>query len=391
MRSLSLLFSHTNNDIKHEQVRLLFHQGSTIILLGIITALIPISMFWNYADQGLLKLWFIIFLILSFGRLYLNYRFSKYEEKDFLPEWWALLYIIGTFLSGITWGILAFFYDSNWPVVQQLTLFVVYTGIIGGSMNTNSSVFVAFPAFYIPAVLLLMIATIPEIDEGKLSLSTLFVIYIVLMYVSAKKFNRRLVNALELSFENEKLAYELFKKNEQLDVLSKRDGLTHLQNRRSMENFLNEIWNNDFLKTKPLSMLFIDIDHFKNYNDTYGHYEGDKCLIKIADVLNSYLRPNTKDMAARFGGEEFAVILPDTDEKEALAIAKAIKEEVNELHIVHSSSDIKPYVTLSMGIVCQIPETYEHHRDFAILADQALYKAKEEGRDTIVVSDKNSV
>jgi len=391
MRSLSLLFSHTNNDIKYEQVRLLFHQGSTIILLGILTALIPVSMFWNYADQGLLKLWFIIFVLLSFARLYLNYTFTKYEEKDFLPEWWALFYIIGTFLSGITWGTLAFFYDTNWPVVQQLTLFVVYTGIIGGSMNTNSSVFVAFPAFYIPAVLLLMIATIPEIEYGKLSLSTLFVIYIVLMYVSAKKFNRRLINALELSFENEKMAYELFKKNEQLDALSKRDGLTHLQNRRSMENFLNEIWNNDLLKTKPLSMLFIDIDHFKNYNDTYGHYEGDKCLINIADVLNSHLRPNKKDMAARFGGEEFAVILPDTDEKEALSIAKAIKEEVNDLHIQHSSSNIKPYVTLSMGIVCQIPEIYEHHRDFAILADKALYKAKEKGRDTIVVSDINDV
>ena len=158
------------------------------------------------------------------------------------------------------WGMLSFFYDPAWPAPFQVILFVIYTGMIAGAYNTNSSVFPAFPVFYLPPVVCLMIVMLKQHSSGFPELTALFFIYSVLMYVSSLKFHNRLTHTLQLRFENEQLAVRLTHSNEQLLRLAEVDALTEVSNRRSMDHALETAWHEHHLQGNPLSLLFIDTD-----------------------------------------------------------------------------------------------------------------------------------
>jgi len=159
------------------------------------------------------------------------------------------------------------------------------------------------------------------------------------------------------------------------------DALTGIYNRRYMEEALEKI-----MKTlqragdSVLSVLMMDIDFFKKYNDNYGHAEGDVCLKAVAlAISNSLMRDD--DFAARYGGEEFAVILPNTDEAGARAIAERILENLRLCKIPHEKSDVAPFVTLSIGIATGNVKIVSNGLDFIKRADEALYSSKEHGRN----------
>lgn len=205
-------------------------------------------------------------------------------------------------------------------------LFVIYPGIIAGAFNTHLSYFFAFPAFYLPLVTCPTYMTLGQTGGGFFELASLFMIYIAMMHVSALKYHNRLAHLLEICFENERLAEQLEDSNQKLAHLVDTDGLTGIFIRRSMDKCLISGWNRHFRLRKPLSLLFLDIDFFKQYNDSCGHAAGDQCLIRVARMLQ-YHAERSSDMVARFGGEEFAVILPETDRDTALSIAEDIRAD----------------------------------------------------------------
>ena len=369
--------------IEAEQVRLLYHQGFAIQLLGVVTAAVSVAMLWRVADHLLLALWLVAMFTLSAIRLLDNRRFERSAPEKADIRRWARRYIAGTFVSGIVWGSLALFYDPAWPAPYQVLLFVIYTGLIGGAFNTNSSLFIAFPAFYLPLVGSLMYVMLREQHEGFYTLALLFAVYIALMHVSSLKFNRRLTHALKLRFENEKLAMELARSNAKLMQLADMDPLTALYNRRSMDRFFHNEWKRHCRNRRPLSLLFVDIDFFKQYNDTYGHHEGDHCLVRIAEALKRHVR-RSSDIAARFGGEEFALILPETPNADALLIAETLRRDVEALGIIHEGSACSECVTLSVGVATRVPRDPERPDTLRLDADKALYGAKEQGRNRVV-------
>lgn len=176
---------------------------------------------------------------------------------------------------------------------------------------------------------------------------------------------------------------ELEAVNQQLEALSRTDALTGLANRRSFD----QVKQAEFLRARrniqPLTLLLCDIDHFKRYNDTYGHGEGDICLRAVADVLMTVVQ-RTGDMVARIGGEEFAVMLPGSDTEAGLAVAERLRAALAALAIPHASSDVSPFVTLSLGLATL---DVDGDTDFEALfrrADKALYRAKHEGRDRVL-------
>ncbi len=171
--------------------------------------------------------------------------------------------------------------------------------------------------------------------------------------------------------------------NAKLLLLSVQDGLTKIPNRRKFDEFLIKEWKRNFREKHELSVIICDIDFFKFYNDTYGHQKGDDCLIKVARAIkNSVFRPG--DLAARYGGEEFSVVLPNTDASGAFKVAQNLNKAVSNLKIEHKSSSIANYVTLSVGASSTVPSGNKTPEELLKTADQALYEAKETGRNKAV-------
>jgi diguanylate cyclase (GGDEF)-like protein len=160
------------------------------------------------------------------------------------------------------------------------------------------------------------------------------------------------------------------------------DGLTGIHNRRRLDEHLQRVWQQCVREHKPIALLFGDIDHFKAYNDRYGHQAGDEALKAVAGVLARHAR-RPLDLAARFGGEEFAVVLYDTTREHALRIGEEILEEVRQLGIAHDASSAASVLTISLGIACVVPVARRSSAGLLQLADQALYAAKDGGRNQL--------
>ncbi|MFD0680848.1 MULTISPECIES: sensor domain-containing diguanylate cyclase [unclassified Paenibacillus] len=171
-----------------------------------------------------------------------------------------------------------------------------------------------------------------------------------------------------------------------LQRLSNLDGLTGIANRRSFDAFLEESWITAMKKDEPLSVIMFDADEFKAYNDTYGHQGGDDCLRKLAEHTEQALTHHNY-MVARYGGEEFAVILCNTDSDAAYHIAEQIRSFIEALAIPHSSSKVCSLVTVSLGVATITPPFYISPKELVGQADSALYRAKLEGRNRVVVHD----
>ena len=206
------------------------------------------------------------------------------------------------------------------------------------------------------------------------------------LYNQSKLINEQ---ALELQLKIEELLLvkqELEKTNRILHDLSSLDGLTSIPNRRCFDGFIDYEWRRAARKDTPLSLIMIDIDYFKAYNDHYGHQAGDECLKQIGQALRDAVkRPG--DLIARYGGEEFTAVLVDTDIKGAMVVAERIHAQIEALHIPHDASLIGESVTVSMGVATEVSSRDSSFDALIAMADKALYQAKRGGRNQIKSAD----
>ncbi|WP_051620343.1 sensor domain-containing diguanylate cyclase [Paenibacillus sp. UNC451MF] len=175
---------------------------------------------------------------------------------------------------------------------------------------------------------------------------------------------------------------QLRETNELLQKISTVDALTGVANRRGFDECLLKEWKQGSRMSTPLSLILVDIDFFKRYNDSYGHIEGDFCLKRVAESLKKAAkRPG--DFIARYGGEEFVIILPSTDALGARTVAEHLREQVELLQIPHTRSEHSPYITISSGTATMIPNHDTEPSELFLRADKALYQAKQEGRNVV--------
>ncbi len=174
----------------------------------------------------------------------------------------------------------------------------------------------------------------------------------------------------------------LTRANTELQRLATLDGLTQLANRRKFDEYIHTEWRRALRDGQPISLLLCDVDHFKRYNDCYGHQAGDACLRYVAHALEAQAHRVT-DLAARYGGEEFAIILPNTDLAGALAVAEHVVHAVRELTIPHKGSSVSDCITVSIGVACTIPRTGTLPTRLIAQADRNLYQAKAKGRNCV--------
>lgn len=170
--------------------------------------------------------------------------------------------------------------------------------------------------------------------------------------------------------------------NKQLQKLSTQDGLTHIPNRRRFDEVLHKEWHRAMRHSTSLSMIMIDIDFFKLYNDYHGHQGGDTCLRKVANILKASVQRES-DMLARYGGEEFSVILPETGIHGANEVAEHMRQQVFAAQIPHAKSSVSPFITISLGVASAVPERASDPTGLIRAADKALYQAKQNGRNIV--------
>jgi diguanylate cyclase (GGDEF)-like protein len=195
-----------------------------------------------------------------------------------------------------------------------------------------------------------------------------------------------------LAVTNDKLTDEISKRielqahleqaNKTLEHLSYIDELTGIPNRRIFNEVIRNQWNRCLQEAIPLSVILLDIDYFKNYNDNYGHLQGDECLKKVAKTLAGSIKYSF-DFIGRFGGEEFGIILPGTGFEFSIMIAEQMRISVESLRIAHEYTAVSSYITISLGVATILPDGHMDYRELINISDKQLYRAKQEGRNRV--------
>lgn len=182
--------------------------------------------------------------------------------------------------------------------------------------------------------------------------------------------------------ERKETEEQLLRLQQELQELSFKDALTGIANRRMFDERLEAEWCHARHQKQPLSLIMVDVDLFKQYNDLYGHIQGDSCLRQVAEIL-SQCAARSRDFIARFGGEEFVLVLPDADANAALKVAERCRNQIFKAQIPHAASSISPVLTISMGVATQVPIRQDSLQDFVERVDRLLYQSKQQGRNRI--------
>ncbi len=192
--------------------------------------------------------------------------------------------------------------------------------------------------------------------------------------------------AASVVYRQEKIGRMRFLEAGQLRDMVARDGLTGIQNRRMFDEYIVRSWQQATVESRRVAVLLVDIDCFKDFNDRYGHQAGDECLRAVAVSLNQCAR-RARDFVARYGGEEFALVLHDASREYVAEVSTRIQRSVAELNIAHEASRVASRLTVSIGAALTVPTATRTHEGLVQLADEALYAAKEQGRNRVVVME----
>ncbi|MDI1301530.1 MAG: GGDEF domain-containing protein [bacterium] len=332
---------------------------------------------------------------------------ESFVGPDAVVWWWLVTVTVGTVAVGVIAAQFSQVHECYIPVVTGIGMIVAATMVAGGMLFRNP--LVAQEANYI-SILVVIVIMLPlklPLLAGATSClgglvigalvatqlgahppwqlvltyypgSIIIVFFIGMLIQRQERIN--FLQGLLLTHESA----ERMRLNAMLERLALEDQLTGLANRRRFNDALHHEWERCQRAQQPLALLFIDVDYFKHYNDSYGHAAGDQCLSSIGRATKgSLLRP--ADLAARYGGEEFVILLPETTREGAMEVAQRVLAHIDALDIPHKSSEVAPHVTVSIGIALQVPDRYSSAPLLLENADKALYTAKHAGRHQAVM------
>ncbi len=394
-------------------------QAPTAISAGFVAGLISALLFWQMSGKPFILAWFAALCLLFIARIYLTHRFrhTPAEQRNYHSI--LLSYLLGSVIAGVMWAVLGIYVLNTNGFGEAIIFLLIIGGVVAGTVATHTVILPAFFAFTLPAMLPLIVHLLLQ-DSAQMNLYGGFIaIFTAFLSYSAWRLNKLVVQSLSYQFDNLQLLKELEQEKDQvmrlysnlefdlerrkkteeqlkaekqkaeelaesLMAISTLDGLTGIPNRRHFDASLAKEWNRATRSQTPLSVIMCDIDFFKPYNDHYGHQKGDKCLIQVANVLQEHARRD-EDIAARYGGEEFIIILPATSLDNARDLAEQMRIAVENLGISHRYSATNNVVTASFGVATIIPTPEQRPGSLVARADKALYQAKQEGRNRVVV------
>jgi diguanylate cyclase (GGDEF)-like protein len=336
-----------------------------------------------------------IALCICFWRLYQARSYARAPDSA-PPVAWARRFLCAGWVAAASWG--------AWGTVvlfePDRTLVVVVIGVlsanmVGAAVRNSAIRAIANGQVFLALTPLLVCCAIS--DDIYLNAFAAFVAVHIYTALTLTRFlHRQTLQLLTHDEEKSNLVARLEIANQELEVINEHletlvvtDALTGTANRRAFDLAFAREWRRSAREQTPLSLLILDIDNFKAFNDRYGHQAGDKCLRQVAAAIGSALR-RPGDMLARYGGEEFAVILPNTNLYDAVRVAHNIVAMVAERKLVHEESPFG-FVTVSAGAACIVPDLDANIERLTGLADAALYAAKRGGRNRVHAAEDGGV
>ena len=377
-----------------KQVEILYTNAPPAVPFNVVIPSILVAVFWSAAPHLALLTWLGALSLLSALRL-VHVRYVL-RHSDFVRNAKQLVrqFMIGSTGTALLWGAgFVTFGMALEPSYQMLFLLTV-GGMAAGafsSMGTCRSVYLLFLAgLFLPP----MAAFLAQPKPLSLYTELLLCLFVGMLAATQRVAYRMWVAGIRTTLHNQILVDRLARANNELETakdkleqLAITDALTRIPNRHYFEQKLAAEWERAFDHGLSIACFMIDIDDFKQYNDTYGHIAGDHCLTRIAETLDREMhRPS--DVVARYGGEEFVTLLGETDLRGALAVADRLRKGVLSLALRHDKSSSSPYVTISLGVASAIPQKRSGKQALINAADEALYAAKRQGKNRIVAVEK---
>jgi diguanylate cyclase (GGDEF)-like protein len=358
----------------NQQLRLAFENSTVSLTAGIFCAFVIVVLLWPVVDNRGLILWLGAISVLTLLRLMMQ---QTYERKKITPEdydLWHHGFVASAFSSGCTWGALSLFLFPETSVLHQAYLTFVIGGVCAGAVSVYAPLPYAFAAFTLP-VLIPYAARIWMInsDDGNL-MAGLIAIFALILMRTARESRKNVQDILDLQVRNADLTRALHHR-------ATHDSLVNLINHGEFNRRLERLTRDDRRANSEFSLIFIDLDLFKEVNDTGGHAAGDLVLKGVANILRGRIRAG--DTAARVGGDEFALLLDGCPHNRALEIADAIRKDIADFCI--------EYEGMQFSVEASIGVSYGQagvHSATGMLkaADAACYSAKEAGRNRVCIN-----
>ena len=328
--------------------------------------------------------WGGLAVLVTTGRLALVRAYWRSTPAQHTPQTrndWVYRFLIGTWISGALWGSVSIILLLDTDMFAPFILIVCTAGFVGGANVRLSPVPAIANGHSLLYLVPFAVAALATREPLYLSLDLFVLINLFAGRALVANVHRQILRALNASEQNAKLAADLADINRNLEEMVTTDALTDLVNRRGFDVRLLQECAGARRSDLPLSLLLIDVDHFKRFNDHYGHQTGDDCLRRVAAVIGNAVR-RPLDIAARYGGEEFAVILPGTDEAGTRAVAEQVRAAVAASLIPHAVSEFGR-VTVSIGAATIFSAEAPSPARLVRFADAALYAAKRAGRNCL--------
>lgn len=279
-------------------------------------------------------------------------------------------YLTMVLISAALWGLSAFLLFPDHASEYQLLYLLIVVGFTATAMSLVNILPGAYPLLILVIFACIFIKLAITPTQFTISLSLVLVFFVLFMLSAAQSFRRNLEDAIGLRIKLEQQAI--------------RDALTGVYNRRYFMQQLKHEWQRCTRHQQAITILLIDIDHFKKINDRYGHQQGDRCLVEIAALLDRRIR-RSGEFLARIGGEEFAIVLPNARPKAAVKLAEKLRNDISLLNFQHKKQRFQ--LSVSMGIACTTPQLGSDCEKLFLQADQALYQVKQEGRNNYRVAN----
>ena len=374
--------SKLDDRIYSELISLLYTGSAYRPALHIISLAIFLIIIINHVNHYHAFTWALLLIGLNIYRFIDVYNTQKIITEINNFKLLHRRYAFCAALLGAIYGAGFVFFFDQLPVLNQTYLIMLIAIIIPPAFVSFFSDKLSFNLYIYSMVLPVIIKIF---IQGQLEYFSMGIFGIMYLLIIRKFFTWNhdvLRDAIRLKFENEQLLNSLQVINARLTELSIIDELTQVANRRSLDENLEKEWLRAKRLKTPISMLMIDIDYFKEYNDEFGHIKGDECLTYIAEFFKNNIN-RSGDFIARYGGEEFCILMPETNLNGALKFAEIIHSGVRNLKIPNPKSKVSKYLTICIGVASSIPDSEDNYMDLLYTSDKALYKAKNDGRNII--------